>query len=313
MANQQATFGSKKIQAAMEYLMTYGWAILAVVIITIAFFQLGILSGWQFEPKANPGSCMVYRLNGPGTTTNINLEGLCQNQLPEFVMRGFGVGDFVQVLGSSTTASRLNIQGNQITITAWVYILGSPFHDIVDKENQYGMKLDYNNLPHSCTQGNNPGLCLEWDTAGSWIGESFPIPNGGFDKWMFLAVEENGSNKYWFANGALIGSATGGVPLTHASSNLSIGAISPGYSGYGEAEWFNGSISNVQIYNASLSPSEIRQMYTNGIGAPPQSLANLEGWWPLNGNANDYSGNLDNGKIYNNSYSGAWNNNYVVP
>jgi hypothetical protein len=36
-------------------------------------------------------------------------------------------------------------------------------------------------------------------------------------------------------------------------------------------------------------------MYARGIGGVPVDLQHLVGWWPLNGNANDYSGNNNNG------------------
>ncbi|MGC8628960.1 MAG: hypothetical protein ACP5T4_01995, partial [Candidatus Micrarchaeia archaeon] len=126
-------------------------------------------------------------------------------------------------------------------------------------------------------------------------------------------VSQNGSNKFWFADGALIGNTVTGVPLQYANSNFTIGAISPGYNGYGEAEWFNGSIANVQLYNASLPPAEIQMLYKEGIGGAPIDLQNLVGWWPLNGNTNDYSGNGNNGKIFNESFSGAWLSTYPAP
>ena len=36
-------------------------------------------------------------------------------------------------------------------------------------------------------------------------------------------------------------------------------------------------------------------MYYEGIGGAPIDLNDLQGWWPLNGNMNDYSGNSDPG------------------
>ena len=59
--------------------------------------------------------------------------------------------------------------------------------------------------------------------------------------------------------------------------------------------YFSGSIANVQIYNTSLSANEVQALYLEGIGGAPIDLQNLVGWWPLNGNANDYSGNGNNG------------------
>ena len=103
--------------------------------------------------------------------------------------------------------------------------------------------------------------------------------------------------------------------MTYVPSNLTIGAVSTGYAGitYGNAEWFNGSIADVQIYNKSIGLSDITTLYNEGIGGAPVDLNSLVGWWPLNGNANDYSGNLNNGFVYNDLYSGSWINNYQLP
>jgi hypothetical protein len=61
---------------------------------------------------------------------------------------------------------------------------------------------------------------------------------------------------------------------------------------------FNGSIANIQIYNTALTPQEIQYLYQQGLGGGPVRLQNLVAWWPLNGDAKDYSGNNNHGTIY---------------
>ena len=39
-------------QSAMEYLMTYGWAILIIAVILAAFFELGVFNPYTFAAKA---------------------------------------------------------------------------------------------------------------------------------------------------------------------------------------------------------------------------------------------------------------------
>jgi hypothetical protein len=63
----------------------------------------------------------------------------------------------------------------------------------------------------------------------------------------------------------------------------------------GGAQGFSGSIANFQIYNTALSSAQVQTLYQSGIKGSPISGAGLVGWWPLNGNANDYSGNGNNG------------------
>jgi hypothetical protein len=311
--NSSRTEANEKNQAAMEYLLSYGWTtlIIAVVILILAVF--GILS-IASTPRAEPGACSVYRPYGPGNPSMVSLIGTCYNELPRYVMESKGAGDFVFVNGSDNYTSYLNIVGKNITITAWVNVNGAPYHDVVDKEDQYGMKLDYNNQPHACAPSYYTGLCLEWDTYNEWNGVSYPIPNGNFGQWEFIAVEMTGNYKYWYANGQLIGSQYVSTGINYVPSNFVIGAITPGYPGYGSAEWFNGSIANVQLYNASLSTDQIKLLYDEGIGGVPVQLRSLVGWWPLNGNANDYSGNGNNGHLYNNTFTGSLRiSNYVVP
>ena len=69
--------------------------------------------------------------------------------------------------------------------------------------------------------------------------------------------------------------------------------------GNGEFGYFNGSIANVQWYNSSLSTAQVAQAYYSGIDGLAQQHQNLTGWWPLNGNAKDYSGMADNGNSFN--------------
>jgi hypothetical protein len=230
------------------------------------------------------------------------------------------LGAYVAAQNSNALASPLNIQGNTITITAWADVFGSPFHDVVDKEYQYGMKLDYNAQPHACSgQSNQNGWCLEWDTAqpgGDWVGDGFPISTSLNNTFVFLAVTQQGGTKYWYANGKLLGSMSSPPAnnIVYISSNLLIGSISPGEdAGYGTAEWFNGLIANVQVYNTTLSSSEITQLYLEGIGGTPINPRNLVGWWPLNGNGNDYSGNNANDALQTISYTSSWMNDYPSP
>ena len=73
-------------------------------------------------------------------------------------------------------------------------------------------------------------------------------------------------------------------------------------------------IANVQIYNEALSESQIYALYQEGIGGDPIDLQNLVAWYPLNGNANDYSGNDNNGKVLGTiDYSSTWYRTYSAP
>jgi len=101
-----------KAQSAMEYLMTYGWAILIIAVVLGALFQLGVFNANNFAPKAPPGSCQVFRPNGPYTTSFINLEGVCSGELPQYVA-SFSSGNLA---GSYSNP----LVTNSFTVTVWL-------------------------------------------------------------------------------------------------------------------------------------------------------------------------------------------------
>jgi hypothetical protein len=59
----------------------------------------------------------------------------------------------------------------------------------------------------------------------------------------------------------------------------------------------SGKAADVQIYNASLSQSQIQMLYNQGIDSQPILTNNLVAWLPLNGNGYDYSGNGNTGGL----------------
>ncbi|MEM4065247.1 MAG: hypothetical protein QXV17_00005, partial [Candidatus Micrarchaeaceae archaeon] len=102
----------KKLQSAMEYLMTYGWAILIIAVVLGALYSLGVFNSTNFAPKAPPGSCQVFRPNGPYTTSFINLMGVCNGELPEYV-----ANNGKNLVYMSTPAPWSN---RAFTLTTWV-------------------------------------------------------------------------------------------------------------------------------------------------------------------------------------------------
>ena len=44
-----------------------------------------------------------------------------------------------------------------------------------------------------------------------------------------------------------------------------------------------------------------------------RTFSTILGWWPLNGNANDYSGYGNDGTAANVTYTSAWTNGYSAP
>ena len=132
-----------------------------------------------------------------------------------------------------------------------------------------------------------PGLhrCKPSDT---WVNVPTDFFNG---KWHFVAVSVNKPN-YIFE-------LDGNQYTTSNSNEFSSGSlIAIGDYGFDSCDEgpFNGYISDVQLYNGSLSASQLLALYNEGINGAPISVSgvNLIGYWPLNGTVNglvkDYAG-----------------------
>lgn len=111
------------------------------------------------------------------------------------------------------------------------------------------------------------------------------------NNWHFFTVTVSGSTS----------SATVTIYLdgnTYASAGqvfTTIPATVPIYIGGDAAsstERFKGAISNIQVYNTSLSAMAVNALYAEGITGSPVAFNNLVGWWDINGNANFNGANV---------------------
>ena len=286
-----------KAQSAMEYLMTYGWAILIIAVVLGALFELGVFSGTFFMPHVPPGSCHVFRPYGPRTVGSINLEGECQGALPQYAALFKGSGSI------PAPASMLPNGNAPRTITAWV-----------DPSSEGGNSgIFYYGGVNCVPDGALFGLILSGNSLYVWgscndYNTNVYIP---LNKWSFVAVNYTGSTITAFYDG----NATGN-PVSYTSDACDSSECTSAYIGGAGGWWggqFSGSIANVQVYNNSLSAQQIKSLYQEGIGGAPVNLQNLVGWWPLNGNANDYSGNDNSGTATGVSYTTNWESGYTQP
>jgi len=293
-----------KAQSAMEYLMTYGWAILIIAVVLGALFQLGVFNANNFAPKAPPGSCQVFRPNGPGTTSFINLEGVCSGELPQYTAQFNGAGANITIKTSQPL-----LTGNQETMAVWINWNGAPpggREYIVGADSSPGYELNpIIAVNDSGTQEAETWVCV---SSICWAEAKTPANFITRGEWYFLVSRYNGSALSLWINGVQ-------VVATAASGNL--GLEGNGLYAYIASKstccYFNGKVADAQIYNTSLSASEIQALYLEGIGGAPIDLQNLVAWWPLNGNANDYSGNGNNGQTNNVNFVSNWWSGYTPP
>jgi hypothetical protein len=268
-----------KSQAAMEYLMTYGWAILIVTLSLAVLYSLGILNSKNFAPRASPGSCFVFRPNGPGTTDMISLQGTC-GYLPRYV------ADFWNCSGCKSigyvpivaTVGNLLPSTSSITITWWTWPNGCGMVNLHLKSS-------------NANPGGNGIYCTTSSCQVPNVGVSPPssVPD---KTWSFMAlVLYSNGTAILYRNAQPGPAATWGGSLT-GITNFYIFGYEPSC-----ADLFRGRISNVQLYSTALTPQEVQYLYQQGIGGAPIRIGSLVGWWPLNGDAKDYSGNNLHGTI----------------
>ncbi len=114
------------------------------------------------------------------------------------------------------------------------------------------------------------------------------------NKWSFVAVTFNNSKFVLYVNNKQA-SAPGQVETGNHESYIGL--------------YYRGYIANMQIYNTSLGPAQMQDAYLSGMAGLPVSYAHLIGWYPLMGDANDYSGSHNTGY----PYHASWPNSTYVP
>ncbi len=285
-------------QSAMEYLMTYGWAILIISVVLVVLFSMGITNPLFFAPKVSPGSCQAIRPNGPRTSFDMNLAGECNNQIPSTVSTFRDSPSYVNVSDSET----IEFLGKRsITLYAWVY-LDSYTNDrsiIIEHLAQYYLTIDGNGYIAGYLYG-----------VGGYYRSTGKIP---LNAWTEIAMTYNGTYVAFYINGKRDSSIPASGTIQYANGVAPDQPLHFGYESTYLPRQLSGSLADIQIYNASLDQQQISALYLEGIGGVPINLQNLEGWWPLNGNANDYSGNNNDGIATNVIWSGTWWQDYSAP
>ncbi len=274
--------------------MTYGWAILVISIVLGALASLGILNPYTFAPKAQPGSCQVYRY-AQGSNQFLSLVGTCTDMLPEYVAQ-FNYQAIVTPNIKDPPSYSISLWVDEpVPLGTWAPVIN---------KGRWSNPTDWYLLTPNRNCGNGQGII--------WSIGAYPhiwceiCYNWGNSNWHFITGIYNNATQLeqLYVNGTLVGSTT------CTAENITNYPLCIGCGGNGN---FYGYISNIQYYNTTLSANEIKALYQEGIGGAPIDLKNLIAWWPLNGNANDYSGDNYNAKAYGIIWYSTWENSYSPP
>jgi len=353
-------------QGAMEYLITYGWAILIIAIALAALFGLRIINYGGESCIAQPGFlCSSLTFRGSGLLTL---------QLAEYTFQQIKIVGVACTPGSSAPSNLdfigLNFDSlsnnQQIAIGAvcpissgnlgttfsgslWIEFSIPSYPNLIEQvgtlsvtaqqpalsANFSGKRGSFISVPsaQSLSVG-DPGFTfsawvnLKAYPTGPQTGHGFPLAGIIFERepaygwgvnstgwlnWIVsvpgraeptnayvplktitnLVITDNGTSIAAYENGVLVSTFNGVNQVNNpAASTLVMGARNASGTPY---TFLNGSLVNVQIYSTALNASQVAQLYSRGLYGGPLPSAGIVSWWPLSGDAKDYSGTGNNG------------------
>jgi hypothetical protein len=201
--------------------------------------------------------------------------------------------------GSDSYINVGNVPGISPSSTAWTLSFWMNSNSVTDYKN--ALDANFNPSP------NNAGPRFEQSSPSDFglvIGTGQTYFNGYLysdaftsNTWYYVVAERSGDDVVGYLNGVQVFNSPNTL-WPSGFANLTIGR------GWADSSdrWFSGSIANIQVYNASLSANQVASTYSEGVDAVPLQNG-LVGWWPLDGNSKDYSGNGNNGAAYGVEYS----------
>ena len=113
-----------------------------------------------------------------------------------------------------------------------------------------------------------------------------------------VGVYQKGQSMSLYINGILRTNIAVPSENLYVSGGGLVSALGSYHLTSGPYDWFRGAIDDFRVYSRALSASEVQQLYAYESLPPQLSLTNgLVVYYPFNGNANDASGNGNNGTV----------------
>lgn len=245
----------------------------------------GLVGYWPFNGNANDesGNGNNGTVNGATLTTDRNGN---VNSSYSFD----GVDDFIQVQTPS-----LN---NAISISFWAFDEGS-------YPNSYSLNPRYVSSEF-CNGGfalvnnvNTPGGIFFTRNRGNTSTEMFASLSPTYQINQYITFTYDGINGKFYLNGNLINTVANSGSISQ-SANMFFGKSGCIFGQMIDA--FKGKLDDIGIWNRALTQQEITNIYNSSLPQTACLPANvpttgLVGYWPFCGNANDESGNANNGTV----------------
>jgi hypothetical protein len=257
----------------------------------------GLVGWWPFNGNANDES-------GNGHDGVVNGASLTADRFSNTEQAySFDGNDWIDV----TNSSNLNLQ-NSFTISVWLKtdfinvnagILGkwNNFNGVeLEGQEQFAVTVndnDDNSIYALLRTDNSPSANLQIQHINS---------NYNNNNWKNLIFLWNGSQISLFDNSVLVDNSIAHGNMMNYLQHLEFGRYAGGQITSGGNTHFNGVLDDIGIWNRALNEQEIQNLYTGTTPPPCVSLpSNLQqglvGYWPFCGNANDESGNGNDGTV----------------
>ena len=210
-----------------------------------SFLTTGLVAYYPFEGNANDAS-------GTGNNGIVNGAALDTNAfgVANAAYSFNGNGQFILISNSPS----LNT-GNQLTLGVWInFSPGGTYNPrVISKNGVNGYEL--------VTLGTSDQRQIGFYADGNAYINTAQFVNAG--EWVYLTATYDGSQMCLYVNGVLDTSMAAACVFSNAT-DLTIGQNSQN-----SLDNYQGSLSDVRIYNRALSPSEISQLYISESLKPP--------------------------------------------
>jgi hypothetical protein len=160
----------------------------------------------------------------------------------------------------------LNLNTNTVTLSAWVYPIGTP-------GSYCGLVFcrpggDASGL--NFTTGGQLGYTWNQNNSDTWSWMSGLVPP--LQQWSFVALVISPENAIiYLCNTNGVQSATNAIASTAEAFNTTTLIGGDTADGGNGGRTFNGIMDEVAIFNSSLSQDQVLNLYFNGVAAPPQA------------------------------------------
>ncbi|MEI6823215.1 MAG: FISUMP domain-containing protein [Bacteroidota bacterium] len=271
----------------------------------------GLVAYYPFNGNANDASGNGYNGTIHGSTLTSDRFG---NINSSYSFNG--VNNYINIT-TSNGFSQFNNPQSIFSISAW-FKTTAGFQSIFSNSSEDG----WNSV---CTDNNGFLKAhitdIYWSTSVGDISSNSVVNDG---QWHFATFVFSNPIMKLYVDGVLKNTVNF-VGSVLSSGNWPQGGVKIGVFYIPQNGYFNGCLDDIRIYNRAISQTEIDSLYHEG-GWPLQPVnlnTGLVAYYPFNGNANDASGNGNNGTVYgatltadrfgnaNSAYSFNGNGNYI--